>query len=155
MAVALVLVLAFAISVPGFAADFELSSETTQGVPVTFGVAQSFLVTIPEAVALDANGEGSGTVSVSDAILPFGESLTVTITGATNYDAGFRLKDGDNDSFIGYAIKKGENLIQKDIAFLTVAAGDSTGSIQLDFAASAATIAGQYSDNLTFTVAVA
>lgn len=124
---------------------------------VTYDVSQAFTVTIPESVTFDTVSRiGSGTVTVTNCLIQHGQTLKVTIKAASNYDAvkGFRLRDGSKDSYIEYSIKKDGDSLAINTAFLSVVAGNDSGSATLNFEAAAPTKAGDYADSLTFTVAV-
>ena len=161
ISVTLALALLLSLTLPALAIDATVTSSGGTGIStLTYTVAQSFTVTIPESTAINAATKtGTGTVTVAaGTLIDYGNQLTVTITAATNYDAAnskFRMKNGGNDNYIEYTIKKGSTDVVKDTAFLTVLAGtvDET-SAELTYTAAAPTISGIYTDTLTFTVSV-
>ena len=143
-------------AVPVFAAEGDVTTDGgTKETAVTYNVASSFTVVIPESVTL-TNGTGAGEIKVTDAVIESDKNLTVTITNAVGYDStnGFQLKNGSGDT-VKYTIKNGETNVVKDVAFLTVPAGTAAGSATLTYAAAKATKAGTYTDKLTFTVGTA
>lgn len=140
-------------AVPAIAFGEDKTTDT-QNIELTYKVDSTFTVTIPAETAL-TNGKGSSTVSVSDAVIPFGQSLNITIA-STNYETNsFRLKDGANDNYIKYTIKNGATGISNNETILSVNSDNATGSVTLDYEAEQAKKAGTYKDQLTFTAAVA
>ena len=141
-------------AVPVFAAD---KTNDTGSTELTYTVESTFTMTIPADTTL-TGGTGSSTVSVSDAVIPSGQSLNITVSSA-NYDTSnskFRLKDQDKDSnYINYTITKNDNNITGGDSVLTVASGTETGSANLVYKADVTKVAGTYKDTLTFTATVA
>lgn len=138
-------------AVPVFAAD---KTSDTKNVELTYKVESTFTMTIPADTTL-TGGTGSSTVSVSDAVIPFGQSLNITIA-STNYDTdSFRLKDGNNANYIKYTIKNGSTPISNNDTILSVDSDNATGTVTLNYEAEQAKKAGTYTDQLTFTATVA
>lgn len=147
-------------AVPVFAADENVTTDGGEKkTTVSYEVGSTFTVVIPATVTLTngTNTGDSGKISVSDAIIPEGKNLTVTITDATNYDTTgnkFRLVDSANpNNYLDYTIKNGEAAVTKGTAFLSVPAGTATGDAALTYTAKA-NKAGTYTDQLTFTAKV-
>ncbi|NMP38087.1 MAG: hypothetical protein GX051_08230 [Clostridiales bacterium] len=161
----LALVLLCALAVPAMAAgaNTAISSPATSGVmDITFDVASTYEVSIPDDVAFSDTTEVTGNIVSlnSGALIDFGETLTVTIS-SLNFETTYRMKDNDNASnYLSYTIKKGDTAVSTNNAeILSVAAADayagSSNSAELKFQAAQPTISGDYADILTFTVAVA
>lgn len=148
--------LMLAFSAPAFAAN------TTGGnMALTYNVAASYTVTIPDAVTI-TNGSGTQTVTVNArSLIPANESLKVKIASATHYDAAnsrFRLKNAvGTDIYLGYAITYPTNqTVALNTAFLTAIPGEvyAGKAVVLTFTSDTAESAGTYSDTLTFAVSV-
>lgn len=125
-------------------------------VTVTYGVSQSFNVTIPSEITFRESTE-TVTISANDVIIPVNKSLIVSVDSET-YDGRWRLTDTTStDNFVLYDIYTPDNEYRVGgiVPALTVNAGQSQGSVDLEFVLRAsATKAGTYTDTLTFTVDV-
>lgn len=141
-------------TIPAMALD---ATTPTGDVEVSYNVSSTYTVTIPEAQEFTAVEGKTGDVELAaGAILPFGETLTVTMSSA-NFSEGFRMKDGTNENYLGYTISNNSTEVETNGAtVLSVAAADAPAgaSTTLTFTPDTPTIAGDYSDTLTFTVAV-
>ena len=153
LATLLTLTLLTTAAVPAVAFGVDKTTDT-QNIELTYKVESTFTMTIPADITL-TGGTGSSTVGVSDAVIPFGQSLNITIA-SPNYDTdSFRLKDGDKDNYIKYTIKNGATGISNNDKILSVTSGSATESVTLDYEAEQAKKAGTYTDQLTFTATVA
>lgn len=157
----LALLLTLVMAAPAWADDVSISAEgdIQGGTTLTYEVDPSFTVTIPDAVSLSkADGTGSSTVKVSAGVLiPFGEVLTVKVSSAQYGDSSFRLKTAVTDDYLKYTIKLGAatEALANNATVLTISeknAADTT--VTLNYAAETPTKSGEYTDKLTFTVAV-
>lgn len=154
ISLALAVMLITTMSVTAFAATIEGESGT---VDVTYGVSESYTVTIPASTSLTENGV-SMEVSTKDVVIPYGNQLTVSIS-SNNYNEGkWYLVDSANTSNkLEYSMKNGENDVASDSTILTVAAG-TTDEQKVTLTATlvgTATYSGTYKDTLTFNVSVA
>ena len=153
----LALVMMMSLSTVAFAA---LDANSQSGnVKVSYGVEGSYSVTIPSDIALSGTvgsltGTGEVAVVAGSQILPT-QNLTVKVSSANTW----KLKNVEE---IAYTLKvdNGEAFTEKeDNVVLTASAAEvNTGkTAALAFACSAPEFAysGEYSDTLTFTVAVA
>ena len=152
---ALVLVLAFSSS--ALAATFD--QDTTGGgtTTVTYTVTSSYTITIPDAITAEAGTDTPAkTVSVNSGFLiENGQTLTINVASANV----FKLKSAANDT-INYTLSSDGNttpaLSSTNTKVLAVSAGATTGlTANLTFDIEDPTIAGTYTDTLTFTAAVA
>lgn len=147
----LVMLLAFAICVPSFAAN-EPGGTTT----LEYTVAASYEITIPENVVI-TEGTGSGAVSVNaGSLILAGEKITFTITEATNYDGGFKLVNGaDATILLDYTIANDVTPVVLDEAFLVATAAEANAgkAATLTYTTDDAVAAGEYTDTITITVA--
>ena len=173
LAIALAVLMIAVLAVPAFAADVVIKQDTTDAEqnPVTsgkaeikYGVDQTYTVTLPSEINFGTETAISTTISASDVVIAGDKKLVVTIasenawtmvntasspvayglfldaTSAPTYDA-----DADDIAANGATVL--------EVASSAVAA--NTGSETLWFATKGTSQAGQYSDNLTFTITVA
>ena len=136
----------------------EIISAGSGTTPLTYTVGSSYTVTIPEGITLAENiGTAESQVSATGVLLNEGKTLYVKISNAANKIEGkdFRLFTGDS-TYLDYTIQKKDNDTNLKISdtVLEIPAGSTSGSIALDIAAATATIAGTYTDTLTFAVSV-
>ena len=147
----LALVMMMSLSAVAFAATVDGTSGTTEVKYTTDG---SYTITIPDAVTFMAgNFTKNGVVKAENVLLEAGETLTITMTSANNFNLVC-----DTTSKIAYTVT-GSTAIADDVV-LEVEAGTTEESNTLTFATdaekvAAATKAGDHTDTLTFTVAVA
>lgn len=154
-AILLAIAMMATMSVTAFAATIEGNEGS---VEVTYGVEDSYVVTIPASFTVGAT-EGTE-VSASDVVIGYGEQLTVSIS-STNYDtesSKWYLVDTANaENKLNYTIKVGDADVVNNGVILTVPAGTAeTVSASLATAlVDQATVSGTYKDTITFTVTVA
>lgn len=155
----LVVCMLCALCVSAFAANITETGTKSQNTVVKYGMASSYTVTIPQAVAIDVDTlQGSTTVKASDVVLASGEKLNVILNGDCNANNEFYLEDtADASNTLAYTISNanGEALSDDDVV-MTVDSGNVAGaSAALKFAlTSNVTKAGTYTDTLTFTIDV-
>lgn len=136
------------------------AQEVTNGsgtVEVSYGVSESYTVTIPADITLVANQGSNMEISASNVVIPYGQQLTVSI-GSNNYaDSKWYLIDTANgENKLEYSVKNGEDAVASGSTILTVAAGttgDQTATLTTNLVGTA-TSSGTYKDTLTFTVNV-
>lgn len=147
---AVILTMSFAVS--AYANEID-SDGGTGDTTVVYGVEQTFTLNIPSEVTLQKGEETTGSISVSNVVIPYGETLTVTMS-SENYSNGWRLKCGS--AALSYDIKADGASLTDGQAVLTVAAGNTAGvSKELSFAVqSEESVAGEYTDTLRFTASV-
>lgn len=157
----LALAMVLSLSVPAFAAEgdntFDPSNNTGKDTTVTFHVDPTYTVTIPATVTLakaeDGNYKQDATITATGVRLKEGETIKVTLasdfklttsaSGAT-YELPYTVKVGNDDT----AIATGGTVA-------TFTTDTNSQSSTLHFAAGNPTYAGNYSDTVTFTIAVA
>ena len=122
-----------------------------------YGMDVGYIVEIPDAIRVDASGAGSASVKISNALLPSGTRLDVTILGNSYEDGAWHMKDTqDANNKLGYTITGNSVEFASGDVVLTVNAGEAYNStktcgLQLRII-DAITKAGTYTDTLTFTV---
>jgi hypothetical protein len=161
-AVAMSTIIALATPVSALA-EQEIYQGDEPGTQMTlsYSVSQSYTVKIPANVKFTQNSlSSSGTVSATGVTIPSGKTLNVSVesaNGLTDDAQAYKLVNGS--SVIPYTIKIGEDLVDLSKPVLSVTAGNTTGSTSLSFATTAddvakATLSGDHSDTLTFSVSV-
>lgn len=155
IALTLAIVLMAALTVPVFAEDNVLSYDEknntqTSGVAVSYNVDPTFLVTIPASVVLD----NQVTISVSDVVLLYGESVNVKIGGTSETDNSFRLRTKEG-AVLDYTVLKGNTTVRVGDTVLTVDPTSTETSVKLTFVKPETYIyAGLYEGTVTFTIVV-
>ena len=143
--------------IPAFAAELTHDGATSAETTLTYGVSESYIVTVPEASNIGNDGVGSLSVSISDAMLASNAVLDVYITGNSYTSGVWHLTDtANNNNKLAYTIKKNGTAIAHNDVVLSVAAGEaynSTVVATLNLALiDNVTHAGRYADTLTFRV---
>lgn len=158
LTIMLALVMVLSLSVTAFATNIDQDSNPkTADTSVTFNVDPTYTVTIPATVTLAKDADGSykqdATITATDVRLLEGQTITVTLasdfkltTGAAGatYELPYTVKVGTSDT----AIVDGGTVA-------TFGTDTNSQSSTLHFAANNPTYAGEYSDTVTFTIAVA
>jgi uncharacterized cupin superfamily protein len=153
--VLMAIVLMLVVAAPVFAAN--LTQDTTTGtMNVTYGVGETYTISIPDSLGFTQDLTQTVDVSVTDVLLPHGKTLTLSLTSANDYKLVYE------DSEIVYTVTKGSVAFTSQVTeVLTVSAGDpeATTTESLTFATTseaiaAATLSGQHVDTLTFTASV-
>lgn len=155
ISLALAVMMIATMSVTAFAATIENGTGT---VEVTYGVSESYTVTIPADITLTANQESDMEISASDVVIPYGNELTVSISSTNYTDSKWYLVEAANTANkLEYSVKNGENAVASGDTILTVAAGtaeNQTVNLTTKLVGTA-THSGTYKDTLTFSVSVA
>ncbi len=125
------------------------------GTNITYSVAPTYTVTIPEDVTLGGTVE----VKAENVILDEGKQLEVALTATSGTDNAFTVSNGNTATLTYEVTNNSANVISIGGNVLTVnpSIGDS-GSVILNFskpADSAIIYSGDYSGTVTFTVSVA
>lgn len=164
-AIALVIVMMAAISVPAFAAELTGNAEATLGqtTHITYGVDQTYTVTIPETITIDkTNRTGSGDVTVDKVCIPAGKNIKISVTSATEPTSPnkWELKDsaasGTKAANVGYSITVDSTELSRGDTFLTAASAVSFTAVtkKLNIAVNPTMQVATYEDYLTFSVAI-
>lgn len=127
------------------------------------GPAEGYIVTIPATITFDAvSGSGAtktGTIEATNVFLNDGDTLTVTATSTQYTNSKYHLMNGD--AAIAYTATFGTGdtvtTVSPSTTLLSVPSGTTQNSNELTFAideGQTCTVAGDYTDTWTFTVAV-
>ncbi len=120
---------------------------------VSYDVQPTYTVSIPASVTL-SDADVTADVTASDVILESGKKIKVELTSASNTASGSTFNAKNGDSTVTYTITGDKAIAVGD----TVATFTANGSKTLTFSAankSAATVAGNHTETLTFTVSIA
>ena len=157
-ALSLVLIAAMMLScVPAMAAEINTNTSQSGETVVQYGVAESYIVTVPDAARIGAEGLGNINVSISNAMLASNATLNVYVTGDSYTNGYWHLTSRDNAANkLQYTISKNSVALGTNGEVLSVAAGQAwnsavTATLQLQLETEASQ-AGTYSDTLTFVV---
>ena len=155
----LALMLVLSLAVPAFAAEntFVPSNNTDKSTNVTFNVDPTYTVTIPATVTLTKVDDGSykqdATITAADVRLLEGQTITVTL------GSDFKLTTGASGAIyeLPYTVTVGDSTaaITTGATVATFTTDPTEQSSTLHFAAENPKYAGNYSDTVTFTIAVA
>lgn len=142
-------------STTAFAAT--IGEDGTGSVVITYGVEDSYVVTIPADITLSADAASTMEISAADVVIGYGEQLTVSVSSANYADSKWYLVDTANaNNKLEYSVKNGETAVASGGTILTVAAGttDTTTVTLSTQLVDTATVSGTYTDTITFTVKV-
>lgn len=153
LSLCIVLCMILALGTTAFAAQITENGAQSGTMTVTYGVENSYIITIPDNVTMD----DTLIVSATNVMLSASTSLFVYINGDSFADGMWHLTDvAKSSNQLGYMISDGITTIHPNDVVLYVATGEaynSTVSSTLYLSlAEPATIAGTYTDLLTFTV---
>lgn len=156
LTIMLALVMVLSLSVTAFAADNSInqgSANQAGNTTVTFNVDPTYTVTIPATVTL-AKDEESGsykqdaTITATGVRLLEGKVINVTLSG------DFTLTAGTTDWAYTVTVGSDPDPIATDAIVATFDTDPAEQTSVLHFAAENPTYAGNYSDTVTFTIAV-
>ena len=162
LSLVLALALALSLSVTAFAEDHTIDQNTTlpatKDTTVEFNVAPTYTITIPGTVELDKKtGTGTVTYEKDETItasagvrLLNGQSIQVTLSAGTD---GFVLTT-DQAATLDYTVTVNNTKIQSGDTVATFGTSTAVQTSTLHFAASDPTYAGDYSDTVTFNIAI-
>ena len=176
-ALALVIVMMAAISIPAFAEDpnYVSTLDATQmesATTVKYGVTQTYTVTIPSEISLnkaedDGKKSGTGNIVVSDVCIPANAKLTLTVDSSKTANGDWVLVDvaGQAQNVV-YTISGVQK--QKDKGDITYASIAKKGTLlvvdsavafeaattTLTFLANKTMQVANYEDKLTFSVSI-
>lgn len=157
LSMALVLAMLCSMFVPSLAAEITMSGAQSSNTVVTYGMSESYIVTVPDAATIGSDGIGNITVSIANALLASNKKLSVYITGDSYTGGYWHLTEANEASNqLKYNITKAGSKIANNDEVLSVLAGlawNSSVSTTLQLAlADSAVQAGVYNDTLTFVV---
>jgi hypothetical protein len=153
-ALILAIALMATMSVTAFAADNTFNYEEnpqSNGTTVTYEVAPTYTVTIPETVTIGADGTEK-TVSAEDVVVNKGQYVSVTLAADNN----FTVKTAEGAE-LAYTVTANGEAVAAGGEILAVNPTDGktgTATITFDIDESAIQYAGTYIGTATFTIAV-
>ena len=166
-AIALVIVMMAAISIPAFAAEV-VGSDTgalSNKTEIEYGVDQTYTVTIPDKIDIDVNRNGTGTVKVENACIPAGTKIKVSVnsdnTPANDSQNTWELWDaatsGTKAQPVGYTISVDSQALTRGATFLQAPSAVTFTAVEktLNIAVNKTMQVATYKDFLTFSVAIA
>lgn len=151
-AILLAIAMMATMSVTAFAATIEGNEGT---VEVTYGVEDSYVVTIPATIDLSEDAASNMEISAANVVIGYGEQLTVSISSANYADSKWYLVDTENaENKLTYSVKLGDADLASGDVVLTVDAGTAeTATATITTAlVDTAIVSGTYKDTITFTV---
>ena len=164
LSLVLTLALALSLSVTAFAEDHTVDQNTTlpatKDTTVEFNVAPTYTITIPGTVELDKKtGTGTvtyekdGTITASAGVrLLNGQSIQVTLSAGDGEDK-FVLTSGESAT-LDYTVTVNNTEIENNGVVATFETSQTAQTSTLHFAAADPTYAGDYSDTVTFNIAI-
>ncbi|MGN1126898.1 MAG: hypothetical protein ACI4RI_05600 [Ruminococcus sp.] len=140
------------------ATDIGPESEPKNGsTEITYNVAPTYTVTIPDSVNLDTATSTANKLNItaSNVVIPKGKELLVKLTGTSGTDNALTVKTAEGAE-IAYTITKDtSNVAIGDTVLAVNPETANNGSSTLKFIApDSVTYAGTYSGTVTFTVSV-
>ena len=117
-------------------------------------VEEGFTWAVP--AELDIDGVNSGDISVSGARISSSNIIKISLTDGSNCGAGNALKLRNGAALVGYTLTGSSvGSIVKGSDVLTISSGTASGSETITATtAETFTVAGDYSDSLTFTAVI-
>lgn len=168
LSLVLALALALSLSVTAFAAEDTKIEPGTNGDPnpstattsVEFGVAPTYTITIPGTVELDKKTDNGTVTYEKDEIITAsagvrllnGQSIQVKLSAGDGEDK-FVLTSGESAT-LDYTVTVNNTEIENNGVVATFGTNATQQTSTLHFAANDPTYAGQYSDTVTFTIAI-
>ena len=158
LTLALVGAMLTATGITAFAADIDQDTTPPTGTTsVTMSVAPSYTVSIPETVVLNEQQDGtysnSAVITATNIRLNSGKVISVTM------DSDFLLENAQGAAALPYTLKINDTEKASGDTVATFSTNADLTFVQqsdtLQFAADVPTFAGDYSDTVTFNIAVA
>ena len=116
-------------------------------VEVTYSVAHSYTVTIPDSMTIGTPAE----VSVTNVVIGADQGVAVTVS-STQYNAGWQLSDGTNT--VGYTLQiAGKDIENNGEVLYTTAGEDATATLNTAVIKTPI-YSGEFTDTLTFKVEI-
>lgn len=157
---ALAAVMVLSASATAFAADtvIDPESEPKNGnTEITYNVAPTYTVTIPDTVNLDTATSTANNMNItaSNVVIPKGKQLVVKLTGTSGTDNALTVKTAEGAEITYTITKDATNVAVGDTVLAVNPETANNGSSTLKFIApDSVTFAGVYSGTVTFTVSV-
>ena len=169
LAIALAVLMIAALTVPAFAEHVVKQDSTLEGgekvtgavTPVTYGVKQTYTITLPSAIEFGYSTEATGSITAKEVVITGNLSLQIYVDSDNNFKM---VADGCDAVPYVMSAKVGETETEfktdnHDAVVLEVAASKDAskgaeGSAALTFTTAGTSQAGDYQDNLTFTIEI-
>lgn len=116
-------------------------------VEVTYSVAHSYTVTIPDSMTIGTPTE----VSVTNVVIGADQGVAVTVS-STQYNAGWQLSDGTNT--VGYTLQIAGKDIENNGKILYTTAGEDATATLNTAVIKTPIYSGEFTDTLTFKVEI-
>ena len=155
--IVLAAVLLLVSALPIGAADAELeifhNQKNIADSTVVYGVAETYLVSIPADIVMSTTEPTEASVSMSNVKLPRAKTLKVNLSSLA-YDNGWRLTlEYDADVTLSYSIKNNGTEVENGGLLLAVSGGTPSGETHLALEMTDDPgLSGSYLDTLTFSV---
>jgi hypothetical protein len=122
-----------------------------RSLTVEYTASPTYTVTIPAAVS-----DGCASLSIeAEPILKKTEKVAISIGASANYNGSFRVKEKNEEVYIDYTISDGTKILDVGSVVLEQeAAAPEKATANLTFTPGKALYSGDYSDTLTFIIAV-
>ena len=139
--------------------DYSIQKDSTlrlvipnkHSVTVEYTVAPTYTVTIPTVVS----GDCASLSIEAEPILKETEKVAISIGASANYNGTFRVKEKNEEVYIDYTISDGTKILDVGSVVLEQeAAATEKATANLTFTHGKALYSGDYSDTLTFIIAV-
>lgn len=157
---ALAAVMVLSASATAFAADTVIGPESEPkngSTEITYNVAPTYTVTIPDTVNLDTATSTANNMNItaSNVVIPKGKQLVVKLTGTSGTDNALTVKTAEGAEIAYTITKDASNVAVGDTVLAVNPETANNGSSTLKFIApDSVTFAGIYSGTVTFTVSV-
>jgi hypothetical protein len=139
--------------------DYSIQKDSTlrlvipskRSVTVEYTVAPTYTVTIPA----DVSGDCASLSIEAEPVLKKTEKVAISIGTSANYNGTFRVKEKNEEVYIDYTISDGTKILDVGSVVLEQeAAAPEKATANLTFTPGKALYSGDYSDTLTFIIAV-
>lgn len=143
----IVLTLAMFLSFSAMSVSAETGDTDERNHTITYTVASTYTVTIPQTATFTEGQSTEQTISVSDIKLRKSEELNVIL------QSDFTMSEETTDATVGYTVTKGTTEIANNDVVATFDT-DSHDDVTLKFTPDTAQYAGTYTDTVVFTIDV-